>query len=56
MRRCGLSTNWLGLAMYNITYLTLASKCTIARNWSTVLDQFISAASGEFDLKFWKSI
>ena len=40
--------------------LTLASKCTNAQDWSEVLkpvlDQFISAASGEFDQKFWRSI
>ena len=40
--------------------LTLASKCTNAPEWSQVLkpvlDQFISAASGEVDQKFWKSI
>ena len=40
--------------------LTLASKCTNAQDWSKalkpVLDQFISAASGEFDQKFWRSI
>ena len=40
--------------------LALASKCTNAPEWSQVLkpvlDQFISAASGEVDQKFWKSI
>ena len=40
--------------------LALASKCTNAPEWSEVLkpvlNQFISAASGEVDQKFWKSI
>ena len=40
--------------------ITLASKCTNVPEWSQVLkpvlDQFISAASGEVDQKFWKSI
>jgi hypothetical protein len=40
--------------------LALASKCTNVPEWSQVLkpvlDQFVSAASGEVDQKFWKSI
>ena len=40
--------------------LVLASKCTNVPEWSQVLkpvlDQFISAASGEVDQKFWESI
>ena len=53
----GTKDDWM---LLRDSALALASKCTKVPEWSQVLkpvlDQFISAASGEVDQKFWKSI